>query len=294
MTTPSKKSPRQLALELYQQQILSREELSADGMQGRAITAAVRSGSLLRLRRDHYARVGIGADVAEAVRIGGRVTCLTVMKLIGVFVLTAGGLHVHLAPRASRVRSRRASSTVLHWTIWSEEECPRHVAPLADAIRCAVRCQSPRAALATLDSLLHHRIVTETGLAEMFRLLPARFAPLLELVDGSAESGPETFMRLILRAMGVSFETQVFIPGVGRVDFVVDGWLIIECDSKEFHEGWDKQCDDRTRDLIAASLGYVTVRPIATDIFDRSDAVRDRLSAVIEALGPLLRPEMAS
>jgi very-short-patch-repair endonuclease len=40
---------------------------------------------------------------------------------------------------------------------------------------------------------------------------------------------------------------------VGRVDFLVEGWLIIECDSKAHHEGWDKQRRDRRRDLAAAA-----------------------------------------
>ena len=35
-------------------------------------------------------------------------------------------------------------------------------------------------------------------------------------------------MRLMLRGLGCQIEVQVVIPGVGRVDFVVDGWLIVE------------------------------------------------------------------
>ena len=82
-------------------------------------------------------------------------------------------------------------------------------------------------------------------------------------------------MRLLLRSIGVDFETQVWIPGVGRVDFVVDGWLIIECDSREFHEGWDKQREDRYRDLAAAAQGYVTIRPLASDVLRNTSWVRE-------------------
>lgn len=127
---------------------------------------------------------------------------------------------------------------------------------------------------------------------ELFTLLPARVQVLLSLVDASAESGPETYMRLILRTLGVSYETQVVIPGVGRVDFVVDGWLIIECDSKEFHEGWKKQLEDRARDIAAAGIGYTTIRPIASDILFDSSVVRQRIAAILDAFrsrGPVRR-----
>lgn len=93
-------------------------------------------------------------------------------------------------------------------------------------------------------------------------------------------------MRLLLRTMGVAYETQVYLEGVGYVDFVVDGWLIIECDSKEFHEGWEKQMQDRERDIAAARLGFVTVRLLAKDIFGDQASVRQALEQVIAALGP--------
>ena len=92
-------------------------------------------------------------------------------------------------------------------------------------------------------------------------------------------------MRLILKAMGVSYETQVYLEGVGYVDFVVDGWLIIECDSKEFHEGWEKQVQDRARDIAAARLGYVTVRPLAKELLGDHTAVREALEQIIEVMG---------
>ncbi|MGM7699869.1 endonuclease domain-containing protein [Microbacterium sp. A84] len=123
-------------------------------------------------------------------------------------------------------------------------------------------------------------------LRDVFADLPFRFRALLALVDGIAESGPETYMRLMLRALGVRFEAQVKIPGVGRVDFLVDGWLIIECDSKEYHEGWDKQMEDRSRDIEAARRGYVTIRPIAADILGREIAVREAIAEIIDTLGP--------
>nr|WP_292698792.1 hypothetical protein [Microbacterium sp. 69-10] len=248
------------------------------------MTASVREGRLMRLRRGAYVSKEVPNEVVEAVRSGGRVTCLTLLRLIGVFVLERAEVHIHMPPHLSRSRHRRPDSAVLHWG-----ECQRegqsHVVSLWDAVRQSVRCQTPRAAIATLDSVLHHRLLTSAEVESIFRTLPLRFQVLSPLIDSSAESGPETFMRLLLRSLGLSYETQVRLPGVGRVDFVVEGWLVIECDSREFHEGWEKQVDDRRRDLAAAELGYVTIRPLASDIFGRPNEVKEAVKAVVEAFG---------
>lgn len=273
--------------DLYAPAVLTRAEL---GMTGRQITDAVRAGTLLRLRRDRYAAPLVLPEAAEAVRIGGRIDCLSVLRLIGIFILEGSScLHVHLPPDASRIRHPRAGTARLHWQRGRRGPAPLHVVALEDAIVQAVRCQAPRAAIAMLDGLLHHRVLTMAQLRELFTLLPARFGALLPLVDGTAESGPETFMRLILRTLGVRFESQVTLPGIGRVDFLVEGWLIIECDSKAFHEGWAKQVEDRHRDMAGAEQGYVTIRPLAADLMHEPGATRDRIARVIGVLGPRMR-----
>ena len=272
---------------LQQTTVFSRSDLRDQGFSARAITVGVRTGHLIRVRRGWYVRHSCASEIATAVGIGGRITCLSLLQMVGVFVLKNSRTHVHVPPRLSRSRHRRTPSATLHWG-----ECRHrgtaHAVSIHDAVRQSVRCQSPRAAIATLDSVLHHRLLTRAEMDAVFRELPQRFHALLALVDASAESGPETFMRLLLRSLGVSFQVQVTLDGVGRVDFVVDGWLIIECDSREFHEGWDKQVEDRARDLAAARLGYVTIRPIAADIFTRSNEVKAAIKAVIDQFGPLL------
>ena len=57
------------------------------------------------------------------------------------------------------------------------------------------------------------------------------------------------------------------------MDLVVDGWLVIECDSKEFHETWEQQLKDRHRDLALAARGYATLRLTAGQIMYRDEEV---------------------
>ncbi|HWS50610.1 MAG TPA: type IV toxin-antitoxin system AbiEi family antitoxin domain-containing protein [Microbacterium sp.] len=279
-------APHQIARALFAPMVFTRDDLRHRGWSDRRIGDAVRRGELVRLRRNRYAAASLAPEIAEAVRVGGRLTCLSLLRMLGIFVLSVTELHVHVARNSSRLAA--AAGTVrVHWGITSDQ-APVHAALLSDAIRHSLRCQDSRAALATLDSLLHHGMATMTQLTSLFEELPARFQVLLRLVDPSAASGPETFVRLMLRTIGAAYATQVAIPGVGIVDFVVDGWLIIECDSKEFHEGWQKQQQDRYRDLAAARLGYVTVRPLAADILHRPAEVQRALKDVIDAFGSRL------
>lgn len=270
----------------YSRTVFTRSDLVRTGMTGRLIAESVERGDLVHVRRDRYALASTHRDIVRAVRIGGRVSCLSLLVLLGVFVFRCRELHVLVTPGSSRLRVTKDVKAVLHWKVLTSVRDSLHAAPLIDAVAHSVLCQAPREALATLDSVVHHGLLTLDELATMFAALPLRFRPLLVLVDPSADSGPETFMRLMLRTMGVAYETQVYLDGVGYVDFVVDGWLIIECDSKEFHEGWEKQVQDRGRDLAAARLGYVTVRPLAKDILNDQASVRQALEQIIAVLGP--------
>jgi len=68
---------------------------------------------------------------------------------------------------------------------------------------------------------------------------------------------------------------------VGRVDLLVDGWLIVECDSEQFHGTWTVHKKDRRRDMAALDRGYATLRLLAEDILYRPDRVRAALERIL-------------
>jgi len=271
----------------------TRAELLAAGHTRRSIQAAIRSGAIVHVRRDRYVTADAGELVIKAVRVGGRLTCLSLLAMLGVFVLENRRLHVHVGPRNGRLRdpgdkrkrlvSRGAQSTVLHWSRLIEPVGARCAVAIVDAAAHAVRCQAPRAAVATLDSLLNKGLITQMQLHEMFTSLPARFTALENLVDGRAESGPETLVRLMARMLGCDIRLQVSFDGIGRVDLLLDGWLVVECDSKEFHSDWAAQVRDRERDLALAALGYVTIRLTAAAIMYRPDDVFAALRGLVSS-----------
>lgn len=282
------------------QDVFTRAELRAAGYSRRRLSSAVASGQLIRARRDRYMHGDAPAALVQAVRVGGRLTCLSLLALFEVFVLENSHLHVHVHHSASRLRSALARTTPLeprstrkvrlHWVPLHDPRMARAAessVSIIDALIHAVRCQPLRAAIATLDSALNKNLIGLAELAEVFAALPQKYRVMRAFIDGRAESGPETLMRLMLLGLGCRIELQVKFAGIGRVDLLVDGWLIIECDSERYHSGWTQQQADRDRDLALAARGYTTLRPTATAIMWRPEevlaAVRGLLAARADA-----------
>lgn len=256
-------------------------QLREDGWTRHRVETAVASGALVRVRRGRYVSASVDSTVQDAACLGGRLDCVSLLSLLGVFALDPGRLHVQFDRDASRL-PERPSGVVAHWR---STVAPRGAlrADLLEALAQAVMCQGPRAGIASVDSALHLGLVTGAEVDAIFDKLPRRYRRLQNLVDGSAESGPETFVRLILRALGARYETQVRIRGVGRVDFLVEGWLIIECDSRAHHSSIEAQLRDRRRDRVAASAGYLTLRVVAEEILYRPELVREALAGVVRS-----------
>ncbi|MFT3798576.1 type IV toxin-antitoxin system AbiEi family antitoxin domain-containing protein [Microbacterium sp.] len=261
--------------------LLRTSDLAAAGWRARDLRAAVAQGRLTRVRQGAFCAPDADAECVAAGATRARLACVSELQRRGVFVLSHADRHVHVDPEAARLRTSPMNGRV-HRERLVREPHPRSlsVEPI-DAVRQAVLCQPPRATIATIDSALHLGVLPADDLEELFGALPRRFRRLRRLLDGRAESGPETLMRLILRSLGCGFEVQVVIVGVGRVDFVVDGWLIIECDSEAHHSSWPEQKRDRRRDQHAAVLGYATYRPIAEDIMWHAGEVRAAIAGLL-------------
>jgi hypothetical protein len=219
--------------------------------------------------------------------------------MLEVFVLTNTRLHVHLDRRMSRMRAPHDSSqrlnldqlhrTRLHWfSPWQPAEAATCVSILL-ALAHAVVCQPPRAAIASIDSALNKGLIREEHVATIFGALPAKYRVLARLVDGRAQSGPETLVRLMLIGLGCVVDLQVRFEGVGFVDIVADGWLVVECDSRQHHSSWEQQVKDYTRDLKLAQRGSSVLRLTARDIMEHPEEVLAALRGLIEARSPRTR-----
>jgi very-short-patch-repair endonuclease len=76
----------------------------------------------------------------------------------------------------------------------------------------------------------------------------------------------------------------VVIDGVGRVDFLVAGRVIVETDGRAFHVGAESFARDRRRDRAAARLGLRVLRYTYAEVLGAPELIVDDVRAVLRLL----------
>lgn len=237
-------------------------DLELTRTQRRHIAALVEAGELTA---HEHGVIGIpGTDRALVLaRIhGGLLTCQAAMRHYGLPV-ARGREQIHLVvPNGGQLAA--LGREVLHPDRNQPRPSPTSfpVQPLAEALarflRCHVQDDSP---LIALDAALHDERVT----AEQVRALlrgpgSARALARLERASDRARSPLETLARMDLEAAGLSFEDGVDIEGVGEVDLVVEGWIVVELDGYTYHCDEHQFALDRWRDRQLIARGYLPLR----------------------------------
>ena len=126
-------------------------------------------------------------------------------------------------------------------------------------------------------------MLTGSARSRLRSAIPASARWLIDLARGDADSGLESLLRLRLHLLGIDVDCQVLIGGVGRVDFVIGGRLILEVDGKANHDGGLMRHKDLSRDAAASVLGYETLR------FDYAQIIHDWPSVQAAILAALRR-----
>lgn len=236
--------------------------------------AQIKKQGWLSLRRGWYASPSANPRVVRAVSAGGVLSCVSALRFRGVWVPDSG-LHIRYSERArqSHPRVRSCHPYRLDPPILGA------VDPIRTAVASAANCLDAEGLVVVLDSMMNQRMIEMADARSI--VAASRFArlDLAERCDPKSESGTETMIRLRLRAAGIHLRTQVVIPGVGRVDFLVGNRLIIEADSREHHLG--KYQADRTRDRVATGMGFLVIRLTYEDVVHRWDVVFADIRSVI-------------
>lgn len=142
-----------------------------------------------------------------------------------------------------------------------------------------------------LESAIDRRLMTFEAAEQLLSEASQRKQGTLRFLDRGAASGTETRVRLFLQQRQFQARTQVWIPGVGRVDMLVGRSLILECDSKAHHSDPE---EDRRRDLAARLLGYDTLRLSYGQVFREWEATQLTLLKILRTGAHLLPPRPRS
>ena len=225
-------------------------------MSKRAITAAVTTGRLERLRIGVYATPGCCAAMRDVGRHGGSPACVTAAVHLGIWILADDGRpHVWLRD-GDRSAHGRGCRCVAHWDRGDASRVP----DTARVLRQLLACFGVEAFFVALESALRQRLVDDAGLAWLHGTTNDEVREALRLARDDADSGLESLFRWRLRSLDIGIRTQVEVPGVGRVDVLVGDRLLVELDGRVNHDGASLRHKDLRRDAYAAEWGYVTLR----------------------------------
>lgn len=253
-------------------------QLMTLGVSDGDLRGAVRRGRVVSDGAGTYSLPGADAEALAAAQARGRLTCCSAAVRHGVDLLRQP-TRPHVAVPRNRPTTR--TDTTIHR---GSAPGTGPVVPIVPALVTLVRCLDLVEAVVAIDCAVRQRQVRVASLLARSRGPGSvEVRRRLGLVDGRSGSVIETVLRLALRRAGVAPDCQVRIPGVGRVDFLVDGWLVVEVDGFAFHSERQQYRDDRRRSNGLVEQGYVLLRVTWEDVVHRLDetvamiiAVRDR------------------
>ncbi|UWX96006.1 hypothetical protein N2K95_09910 [Arthrobacter zhaoxinii] len=238
--------------------------LTANGFPRSTIDQALRTGIVRRVARGTFALPQADARLVDAARSQASLTCISAAEVLGWWLLAPPG-SVHVRCDAART----IPGTVVHR---GQRSAHRLIAPPRQILRDAFRCLPRLHALVMAESAV---VTNAVGLQALQKEFSGQqdwhVRALLGTIRRTTASPLEVCARFHLLNAGLRVETEVALPGIGRVDLLVDGWLIIEIDGFAFHSSRAHYRVDRRRWNASAAAGWITLRITAELVLHRPE-----------------------
>ena len=278
--------------------VVSAADAARAGVTPVQLDGLARSGQLVRVRRGGYVRRNALSFASPEQRYCLRTKAVlrsrpaldaashhAALLLAGVdtYGVDLGIIDLVSAVRATRVRSgvRTHPSCGLDIEVvdgWSR-------VMLATALCQVAGASGTVAAVASMDDALHDRRCTVEQLRSAVLRLPEHHRDAAEraiaLTDPASESVGETRTRLLLRDLGFDVQSQrVLVDGrrfVGRVDFLVEGIVVVEFDGLVKYAGQEGRralAAEKARESAIVDLGYRVVRLVWADLANPGEVAR--------------------
>jgi very-short-patch-repair endonuclease len=258
-----------------------RPALARLGIDDAALRRAVRGG-VLQPCRGLYALPTADPQYVALLQRRQLLTCLSAAPFYELWtVRSASSRHVH------HRRREAFDGQTGHNGLLLEPHPHRPVAALGDVLIHALRCLPFRESLVMVDCAVGRGDMTLEFLRERLAgKRNGRARQVLKWVDRGAESMLETLARTYFRQAGIRVETQVHIDGVGYVDLLLDGRLIVELDGRH-HGEWEQVKKDQRRNNRSVVMGYAVLRYYYADVVHEPQKMVGEVLAVLAALnGP--------
>ncbi|MBW8761776.1 MAG: DUF559 domain-containing protein [Microbacterium sp.] len=233
--------------------------LMRHGCTKRELADAVTAGAVARLRRGVLALPDADPKLIIAARHGGALSCADALRHHGIWTLPRPDQKVHVWLGDSGRLHAHPQCKAFCTTHFSPGTARLGYAPVVVALIHAFRCLDREAFFAAYESAWNQRKISASDRRRIRKELPDSAGWMLDLARPDAQSGLESLLRFRLHLLGLTLESQVRIPGVGTVDFVIDR-VILEVDGRENHASAERRHNDLTRDAKSSVLGYETLR----------------------------------
>lgn len=271
-------------------------ELGGTRRSRRAVAALVAEGRLVRHGPRCVALPGADPDVVRSRLLDAPLTCVSAARAHGLSLLEPPrSTHVAVPHRHGAVRgTARDGQVVVHreaahlLTAVPHPGVPAGLGPPvvapAEALARLLRCQDEMAAIVAVDSALQRRACTSEEIQGLLTG-PGRPAAraVLAACDGRSLSPAESVARVALSRAGLAPVPNPRIEGVGFVDLLVAGLVVVECDGYAHHLSRAAFAADRRRDRELQLQGYTVLR------FPSDEVVRDAGAVVTAVTAALAR-----
>ncbi|WP_242703541.1 DUF559 domain-containing protein [Arthrobacter sp. D5-1] len=215
-------------------------------------------------------------EFAAAIRNNALVSCASAASHYGLWLRTAPSQH-HLT-----CDHGHGSGFIRHRTARFDPHAALPVAAIEDVVLHAMTCLEAPASTAMATSAIRLHGVPLALLKEQLRGDRSRPAlKALHELDLRAESIIEVDAQHLFRAHGIAFDAQVAIPGVGRVDFLLQEFLIVEVDGFAYHSSRQALRNDLSRNNASTVNGYAVLRYPPEVIWFEPDRVVAEVRAVL-------------
>lgn len=213
-----------------------RKELAGAGLTGTHLNAALARGEIVRPALGVYALPRAEGNLLTANCAKAELACISAASQRGLWILQEPRwIHVsvnHSRPLGDKFRIHRAQGPL----------------SIADICVQCLRCLPELHALCIVESAVVKHLISPR---ELRQVLPGKHdvaaRAVVELIDPHSQSIIETVARYRLRKVGLNTQSQVYVPGAGRLDLYVEGELGIEADGRDHHSGPEEFAEDRRR-----------------------------------------------
>ncbi|KRE74423.1 type IV toxin-antitoxin system AbiEi family antitoxin domain-containing protein [Arthrobacter sp. Soil762] len=251
--------------------------LRGAGFSRTSLDKALAAGRIVRIRRGIYSMPREAGVFGLALQHNALLTCLSAAPIYGLWTLHDADL-VHLSPG----HKKTPTGMLTHGRCLHPYHSWLPVAGLADVLIHSLRC------LPAVESLVMLQCAAQRGdisLEFLRRKLPgnrnARARSVLDSVIPRADSLLEVLADYHFRRAGLHVRRHVELPGVGEVDFLIEGCVVVETDGDTHLEPRQVK-KDRKRNNATLIGGRLGLRFGYDDVVYHPERMVDQVLAVLE------------